>query len=303
MSEGAIQQPVGVIGLGLLGQALAERLLEADFPVFGYDTSAEARSKATEAGVTVVADHHGVAVACDVVFLSLPTSEVRQELLWGKGRLAGSLSEGAMLLDTTTGRPEDTEADNLRLAALQVDLVDVCVLASSGQVAAGHGDVVLLVGDREDHAAGYAPLLAALARKIFYLGKAGDGNRMKLVANQVVGLHRMVLAEALGLAERCGLDPATTLAVLRSGLAASAVMDTKGQKMLDGDFAPVARLAQHAKDVDLILEMGKACGASLPVSELHHAVLSRLIDQGHGDQDNSVVVKAFRGSGSDSRGG
>lgn len=295
MSDESAQRPVGLIGLGLLGQALAGRLLAAGYPVMGCDISTDACSRAAAAGVTVLDDHHAVADACDVILLSLPTSEVRQELLWGDGRLAGSLSEGALLLDTTTGRPEDTEADQQRLAALQVDLVDVCVLASSRQVATGHADVVLLVGDREDHATAYAPLLHALAPTAFYLGKAGDGNRMKLVANQVVGLHRMVLAEALGLAERCGLDPATTLAVLRSGLAASAVMDTKGQKMLDSDYSPVARLAQHAKDVDLILEMGKACGASLPVSELHHAMLSHLIELGHGEKDNSVVIEAFRG--------
>lgn len=293
MADGGTRSPVGIVGLGLLGKALAGRLLAAGYPVCGCDVSEEACAAAAGLDVTVYPDHHALAAACDVILLSLPNSECRQALLWGDGGFAGSLSEGALLLDTTTGRPEDTESDAQRLAERQVDLVDVCVLASSQQVAARNA--VLLVGDTESHAAGYAPLLATFAHATFYLGKAGDGCRMKLVANQVVGLHRMVLAEALCLAERSGLDPARTLEVLKSGLASSAVMETKGQKMLDREFTPVARLAQHAKDVDLILEMGRSCGAILPVSELHQALLSRLIADGHGGEDNAAVIRAFRG--------
>lgn len=291
MGEPALRRPAGIIGLGLLGQALAGRLLGGGYPVCGYDTDEAARAAAGAAGVDVLAGPHAVAAACDVIFLSLPSSVERQDLLWGDGRLAGALSEGALLLDTTTGRPEDTEADAERLAPLHVDLVDACVLGSSEQVAAG--DAVLLVGDRESRAGGYAPLLETFARNTFYLVDAGDGCRMKLVANQVLGLHRLVLAEALGLAERCGLDPARALEILKAGPASSAVMETKGRRMLDRDFAPAARLAQHAKDVDLILELGEACGATLPVSELHRAVLARLIEDGRGGDDNSVVIEAF----------
>ncbi len=291
MHEESEQRPVGLIGLGLLGKAIAGRFLSAGIAVTGCDVAQSARDEARALGVTVVDDHHAVAATCGVIVLSLPTSEIRQELLWGGG-LAESLSEGALLLDTTTGRPEDTEADWARLNALQIDFVDVCVLASSALVA--RGEAVLLVGDAESRAGGYAPLLKTFGKQIFYLGKAGDGSRMKLVANQVLGLNRLVLAEALGLAEHCGLDLEKTLDVLKSGPASSQVMFTKGARMIAGDFTPEARLAQHAKDVGLILEMGEHCGANLPVSSLHRDVLNQLIDAGHGAEDNSVVVRAFK---------
>ena len=294
MSNEKEQRPVGLIGLGLLGKAIAGRLLGAGFSVSGFDVSAPAREAARDMGVEVMDDHLAVAAACDVIFLSLPTSEIRQELLWGAGQLANSLQEGSLLLDTTTGRPEDTEADWARLNAMQVDFVDVCVLASSALVA--RGEAVLLVGDCEGHARGYTTLLDAFARQVFYLGKAGDGSRMKLVANQVLGLNRLVLAEALGLARRCGLDLDKTLEVLQSGPAASQVMFSKGPRMIAGDFEPEARLAQHGKDVGLIVELGDACGADLPVSRLHKDILERLIASGHGGLDNSAVVKAFQGT-------
>jgi 2-hydroxy-3-oxopropionate reductase len=294
MSKDREKRPVGLIGLGLLGKAIAGRLLEAGYSVVGFDVSEPARDAARDSGVAVMDDHHAVAAGCDVIFLSLPTSEIRQDLLWGVGNLANALQEGSLLLDTTTGRPQDTQADWARLNAMQVDFVDVCVLASSALVA--RGEAVLLVGDDERRARGYAPLLDAFARQTFYLGNVGDGSRMKLIANQVLGLNRLVLAEALGLAQHCGLDLEKTLEVLQSGPAASQVMFSKGPRMIAENFEPEARLAQHAKDVGLILAMGDTCGADLPLSRLHKDVLESLIASGHGGLDNSAVVKAFQGT-------
>ncbi len=293
MSDEQSAQHVGLIGLGLLGKALAQRLIASGYMVTGYDIEPTAREAAAILGVAVVDSPDAVSEACATILLSLPNSEIRTELLFGETRWADTLAEGTLLLDTTTGRAEDLERDAERLRGMDIYLVDVCVLASSAQV--GGADAVLLVGDGEARAVGYAPVLACFAPRVFYLGKPGDGCRMKLVANQVVGLNRLVLAEALGLAEHVGLNPETTLDVLQSGLAASAVMVTKGRKMLERDFEPVARLAQHAKDVDLILEMGGKSGANLPLSALHHEILQGLIADGHGAEDNSVVVRAFRG--------
>lgn len=292
MPDAAEQPAIGLIGLGLLGKAIASRLIGAGHAVHGCDIDPAACEAAAGLGVAVLPDHGAVARSCRVMLLSLPNSSVRQDLLWGGGNLAAALEAGALLLDTTTGRPADTEADAARLAARQVDLVDVCVLASSRQTAAG--EAVLLVGDTEAHAAGYAPVLETFGRAIFYLGQPGAGCRMKLVANQALGLNRLVLAEALGLAEKLELDLDTALAVLQSGPAASRVMDTKGARMIARDFAPEARLAQHAKDVGLILELGETCGADLPVSRLHRDILARLIEQGYGGEDNSAVARAFR---------
>ena len=117
---------------------------------------------------------------------------------------------------------------------------------------------------------------------------------MKLVVNLVLGLNRAVLAEGLCFAERSGVDPHQALEVLRAGPAYSRVMETKANKMLDGDFTPQARLAQHWKNVRLILSAGEWSGATLPLSTLHDQLLSGLIQSGFGDLDNSAIIKAFQ---------
>jgi 3-hydroxyisobutyrate dehydrogenase-like beta-hydroxyacid dehydrogenase len=150
-----------------------------------------------------------------------------------------------------------------------------------------------MVGGPADVVGRVVPILAALVRRWHHVGTWGDGTRLKLVTNLVLGLHRAALAEALGLAEAMGLDLATTLAVLRDSAAYSRVMDTKGDKMVRGDFTPQARLSQHLKDVRLILAEGERTGAKLPLSELHRRLLELVESLGLGDLDNSAILRAF----------
>jgi 3-hydroxyisobutyrate dehydrogenase len=116
---------------------------------------------------------------------------------------------------------------------------------------------------------------------------------MKLVVNLVLGLNRAVLAEGLTLARHLELDLPQTLAVLKAGAAYSTVMDAKGAKMLSGDFAPQARLSQHAKDVRLILAAAGQSGVDLPLSQVHRELLERALAAGLGELDNSAIFRAF----------
>ena len=116
---------------------------------------------------------------------------------------------------------------------------------------------------------------------------------MKLVVNLVLGLNRAVLAEGLALAQSCGIDPAAALEVLKTTPAYSQAMDTKGPQMVRGDFAPVARLAQHLKDVRLIRELAQRHAARIPLSDLHEELLNRAVELGLGEADNSAIIRVF----------
>jgi 3-hydroxyisobutyrate dehydrogenase-like beta-hydroxyacid dehydrogenase len=116
---------------------------------------------------------------------------------------------------------------------------------------------------------------------------------MKLVVNLVLGLNRAVLAEGLSFAKSIGVGPRQALEVLKAGPAFSRVMETKGEKMLSQDFSPQARLAQHHKDVKLMLDEAARTNLELPLSTLHEELLARLVAAGDGDLDNSAIIKAF----------
>lgn len=283
---------VGLIGLGLMGRAMAARLIPAGNRVFGYDLKPEAGALAAQLGVEVQVDARAVAEKTGHIILSLMTSDDRRTLLWGDQSMAAALRPGAVLIDTTTGRPEDTEADADRLADAQVRLVDVCLSGSSQVMEEGRS--IALVGDAAPDVA-YESILKAISKAQYYFGAPGQGNRAKLIVNLVFGLNRLVLAEALGLAARAGFDLATVLEVLKAGETYSVAMDTKGPKMISGNYEPaVARLAQHAKDVHLILDYARQISARVPVTETHVHIIDELVAQGFGNLDNAAIFKAYQ---------
>jgi 3-hydroxyisobutyrate dehydrogenase-like beta-hydroxyacid dehydrogenase len=283
---------VGMIGLGLLGSAIAERLLLAGYGVLGFDVD-ESRRKALDSLGGRAADRaSNVFTLCDTVVLSLPNSDVVAQVMTDA---AGELRPHMLVIDTTTGDPRAAETLGAQLAQRDVRYLDATVAGSSEQTR--RGEVLVMVGGQEPAFAAAAALLSTFASDAFYVGPWGAGSKMKLVVNLVLGLNRAVLAEGLSLAEALALDTERTLELLRASAAYSKVMDTKGQKMLARDYEPQARLSQHAKDVRLILEAGGRTGAALPLSLLHRELLQKAEAAGFGDADNSAVIEVFRRSG------
>ena len=281
-------QAIGLIGLGLLGSALAERFLVAGIKVLGYDFEPERCANLQRLGGEPADSSGSIAGRCKRIVFSLPTSETVDEVL---ADIEHRLAPGSIIIDTTTGDPKQIAAFGPRLAERGVEYLDATVGGSSEQARAGEG-LVLAGGTAEAYTA-CADLFSCFSKCSFHLGPCGSGSRMKLVFNLVLGLNRAVLAEGLSFAEASGIDAAQALEVLRAGAAYSAVMDTKGQKMIGQDFSAQARLSQHLKDVRLILAAGERSGARLPLSELHRKLLEEVEAAGLGDADNSAIIKAF----------
>lgn len=281
---------VGMIGLGLAGKALARRLLERGYAVTGHDVSPEAVTAAAELGVTPTHDAEAIARAHPTIILSLPDSDVVSKLLWSDG-LAASLPAAALVLDTTTGRPQDAADNQERLAAQGVRFVDVTLSGSSEDIAAGRATA--LVGDVATP--DYDALVRAIAPTVFYLGGPGRGCLGKLVINHIMGLNRAALAEGLAMGMAAGMEGETLLDVLRQSAAYSRVVDMKGERMVREDFVPASRIAQHAKDVRLILQEGERLGLALRLERAHAELLAEAITAGLGDLDNAAIVKVCQG--------
>lgn len=282
---------VGIIGLGLVGKALAKRFLNDGSVVSGYDVDAVANDGARSLGVGVVSDPRELAMLCQVVVLSLPHPDAISDALWGPRGIASVCQAGSILLDTSTTDPEASKAHWARLDVLGIRFVDVCLVGASDMIE--RGEALALVGDTEAAAAPYRTALQTISDTRFFLGAPGAGNSAKLAVNLVQGLNRLVLAEGLALGKKSGLDAAQLLSIFKASAAYSRVMDIKGRRMLEGDYEPVARLRQHAKDVALILEAAERCGAITPLSVVHAEILRRAMASGWGNLDNSAVMKVY----------
>ena len=279
---------VGLIGVGLLGSALAERFLEAGLDVLGFDVDEGARRRLVELGGSEAATP-GEAAGCRRVVLSLPDERVVASVL---EELGETLRERTIVVDTTTGDPDVQARLGIDLAERGVMYLDATVGGSSQHVREGRA--VVMAGGDAGAIEACRDLFDCFASRTIHVGGCGSGGRMKLVTNLVLGLNRAALAEGLGLAEKFELDDELVLEALQAGPAWSRAADDKGHKMITGDFSPQARLAQHRKDVERILQAGERNGAGLPLSEVHLALLESVEAAGYGDEDNSAVVRAYR---------
>lgn len=278
--------PIGVIGLGLMGTALAERLLESGFDAVVWNRTPEKAAPLLERGARW--SDNPIAV-CRRTILSLYTSDVVAEVLQ---RMAGGLEPGRILVDTTTGAPEETAALGRSMAARGVRYLDAPISGSSAQTRRGESTVIVggdLAAFRE-----CSDLWPVLAARVFHVGPCGSAATMKLISNLVLGLNRAVLAEGLAFAEALGVAPASALEVLRGSNAYSRAMDVKGRKLVERDYTVEARLSQHLKDVRLMLDAAGAAGLPLPLTETHRRLLERAELAGLGDLDNSAIQEVLR---------
>ncbi len=281
-------RPLGLIGIGLLGTVLAERLLAGGFAVLGHDLDAARLEAFRRAGGTAALTAAEVFTRADRVVLSLPSHEQVNTLLEAN---AAALRHGLVVIDTTTGDPDSSTALARALARRGAVYLDATVNGSSAQVR--DGIAIMMVGGERAAYDACADIFSRFGCQTFHTGGPGSGAKMKLVTNVALGLNRAALAESLALASGLGLDAGQALAIMRGGPSYSRVMDRKGPKMLAGDFTPEARLSQHLKDVRLILEHGRAAGLPMTLSAAHREILEAAEAAGLGQLDNSAVIRVL----------
>jgi len=281
-----------VVGLGLLGQAFVSRLLGAGFEVVGFDIDRAKNIKLVERGGHPADSVGDLARRCDPIVLAVFSTDQVEDVIERELLPAAGDGSAKIVLCASTCDPERIARLAQRVGKRGLRLLETPVSGASGQVARGEG-VGLIGGDAEVIRAVEGVLRALFARH-FHIGKIGDAGRAKLAINLILGLNRLAMAEGLVFAERLGLDPEAFLNLARSSAAYSQVMDTKGAKMIHGEFAAEGRITQHLKDVDLMLEQAQRAKQQLPLAEIHADVLQACVRQGEGDLDNSAVIKEVR---------
>ena len=283
---------VGVIGLGLLGSAIAERLIGAGFRPHGFDIDPATRAVFERRGGVFAQSLAKIATRCDPLILAVYNTE-QVEAVVERGILSavGGRSDQIVLCASTCD-PDRVAALAQRMASKGLYLLETPISGTSEQVRKGDG-VGLLGGDREKLQQ-VSEIVEAITPAYFYVGEVGNGGRAKLAINLILGLNRLALAEGLVLAERMGLDADSFLAVARKSASYSQVMDTKGPKMVRGEFTPEGRIRQTLKDVKLMLAQARSRGQQLPLATLNEEILEACVRHGEGEDDNSAVIREIR---------
>jgi len=280
MSNEELPKSVGLFGLGLIGHAIAGRLIARGVTVTGFDPLSDCRTHFERiGGQTVPADQVWDA---DVVVSAVFSTNQLSDLI-----MAAPATKAGRLVSVSTCDPELMANIAAKASDKGYDLIESPISGTSADLA--NGNAILLVAGDADIAGDLAPLFNALSRAHFHVGAIGNGNRAKLAINLILGLSRAAVAEGIVFAKAIGLDPAAFLDLALESAASSKVMASKGPKMVTRDFSPLGRITQCAKDADLIYAAATQVGQGLPMLERYLELLGRSMDKGEGDLDNSAV--------------
>jgi len=279
---------IGIIGVGLLGSAVAARLLQGKFVVTGYDTRPEPLRGLKARGLIAARSVAEAIAEAEAIFTILPSLESVEAAILGSGGILETATRGATLIQMSTISPDLTR--RLAKAALtkSIGFLDSPMSGTSAMVA--RGDCVIYVAGNRARSNACLPIFNAIAKKTFYVGEAGMASLAKLAINLLVGLNTAALAEALVLGAKGGLAPALLLDLLKDSAAASKMVEVRGPLMARHRFDAQMKIDLFLKDFKLMLEEGRRLGVALPLTSLTQQLATAAAAAGRGEEDLAAVV-------------
>ena len=287
-------RPIGLIGLGIMGSAMAGHLLRAGHRVIGYDPLVPRREAHVQAGGDAAS--HARDLAAAVVICSLPSSDALKATALA---LVKARRPPRIVIETSTLPIAAKEKARRKLAAAGTILLD-CPLSGTGAQARSRDLVVYASGDRAAWRR-VRPLVEVFSRAQYYLGGFGSASKLKFVANLLVAIHNVAAAEALVLAKRAGLDPALVLKAVGDGAGSSRVLQLRGPMMVAGDYSvPTMKLDVWKKDMSIIGDFARRTGAPTPLFTASAAIYDAALEMGYHQEDTAAVcavLEAMAGPG------
>ena len=275
---------VGVVGVGIMGSAIAANLLKKGAAVVGYDVDARRMSELAAAGGAPADSASEVADRAEIMLTSLPSAAALA------ATVAAALQKrraGLVIAELSTLPIAVKLEARDRLAAVGIALLD-CPLSGTGAQAVTGDLAVYASGDRAAYERAL-PVLQKFARVSHYLGAFGNGSKMKFVANLLVAIHNVASAEAMVLGKKAGLDPAAVAEVIASGAGTSKVFELRAPMMVKGDYAPTMKIDIWQKDMAVIAEYAASLGVATPLFTASIPVYNAAQTEGHGGEDTAAV--------------
>jgi len=282
---------IGIIGVGLLGSAVASRLLKGGFEVAAYDTRLEQVRALQTQGLIAAASIAAAAAEADAVFTILPSLESVETTIVGAGGLIETAPHNCTLIQMSTVSPDLARRLAKAVAVRALGFLDAPMSGTSAMVVRGDG-AIFVAGDRA-RADACQPIFDAIAKKTHYLGNVGMASVAKLATNLLVGLNTAALAEALVLGAKGGLAPAVLVDIFKESAAASKMVDVRGPLMASHRFDAQMKIDLFLKDFKLMLAEGLRLGVPLPLTSVTQQLTLATALAGRGEEDLAAIVTTF----------
>jgi putative dehydrogenase len=284
-----VKPAVGMVGLGIMGSAMAANLAKAKFAVIGYDPVPDRRRALARARGKPVGSVEAVARGARIIVLSLPSADALADVA---AELARRARRGTIVVETSTLPIPAKEAARVRLARAGVTLLD-CPLSGTGAQARTRDLVVFASGPRTAYRQ-CVPVFEGFARRHRYAGAFGTGSKLKFVANLLVSIHNVAAAEAMVLGMKAGIAPAEVLEIMGDSAGSSRMLQVRGPLMVANKYRPATmKNAVWQKDVKIIGEFARSLACPTPLFDAASVVYVSAMAEGLAEEDTGSVCRVL----------
>ena len=282
---------LGFIGLGVMGRPMTLHLMKHGHEMGVYARRMESAAPLVKAGAKRYDTPAALAAACEVVFTMVTHSHDVEAVVLGADGLIHSFKPGSVLVDMETISPTVARDVAAKLEQKGVAMLDAPV--SGGPAGAEAATLAIMAGGKADVFERIKPLLACMGKTIVRVGDSGAGQITKACNQLLLLVTAQGAAEALALAKRCGVDPATVRDVLMGGIAASRVLEVFGKRMVERNFANGIDARLYHKDLDIALGLVHDYGGAAPAASVTMQHINAIVGRGKGTSDLSILIEVL----------
>ena len=283
---------IGVIGLGMLGNAVALHLLDSGFEVTVFNRTIEKTKTAETKGAKVVTSPKEVAESSELVIIVVKDAKAVKEISFQKKGIVEGNHEKLIVADMSTIDPSESKNISNEFLKNRIQKLDIPVMG--GPNVAISGDLVMMASGNKDSFDQCKKVLDTIANKVFFLGESGVAHSIKLAMNLQITMLALALSEGITLVKESKVNPEIFLEILNSTYFKTGMSEKKAYKMIDGKYNVTFTLANLKKDINTMIEASKSLGIELPMTKKAQEVYTNAVTEGFGEMDYTGIIEYIK---------
>lgn len=283
---------IGIVGLGMLGNAVALHLLDSGFEVIAFNRNKDKTIQARDRGLIVAESPKDVAQKSDLVIIVVKDADAVKQVSFGENGIVKGENGGLIVADMSTIDPLESRKISEKFLEYNISKLDIPVMG--GPNVAITGDLVMMASGDKESFAKCKNVFEKIASKVFFLGENGIAHSVKLAMNLQITMLALALSEGITLVKKAGVDPKIFLEILNSTYFKTGMSENKAFKMIDGKYEPTFTLANLKKDISTMTNAAKSLGIELPMIKKAEEVYGNAVNEGLGGIDYTGIIEYIK---------
>jgi len=279
---------IGIIGTGMLGEAVGLHLLNSGYSVSVYNRTKSKTKNLEEKGADVAELPSDVAESSDLIITCVKDADAVKQVLFGQGGVVSGKHDDMTVADMSTINPNAAKEISKKLHDEGIKSIEIPVMG--GPNVAIDGKLVLMASGDKESFERFSQVFNTIANKTFFLGESGSAHSIKLAMNLQISLLALSLSEGIMLTKKAGFDPEKFLEILNSTYFSTGMSQNKAFKMIKDEYQPTFTLKNMKKDLDTIIASAKDFDAKLPIAERANEIYKQALDAGFGEIDYTGIL-------------